>query len=758
MNKIATCLISGLVFVSLFLLCNRSYCQSDFKLTVEKIAAEEKQNFIERSAKKFTNTDGYRTIAASGNFDVNYYRCEWEIDPAIRFIKGKVTSYFTITSSTDNIIYDLSDTLTVDSITYHGNQLLYRRMGNDALQLQFPFVLSLGNVDSVSIYYQGVPRLSLGIHSFTQALHNGAPIIWTLSEPYGAKEWWPCKNELDDKADSIDVMITNPASYQASSNGVLTQEVISNGSKLSVWKHRYPIASYLVAMAVSNYIVIKDSVLIAGKQMSLVDYVYPENEPDFSANLYFLKYELNLFGEKFGDYPFAKEKYGLTEFGLNGGMEHQTNSFVGSAGNSLNSHETGHQWFGDKITCGNWQNIWLNEGFASYCQVLYFEDADKAFYIQTLVALIKSITSLPNGSVWVDDTTNSSRIFDTRLSYYKGCYLLHMLRGELGDSVFFSGIRRYLNDPLLKYNFAKTEDLQRNLEQESGKSLSSFFQNWFYRQGYPIYSVQWTQDSSNNAYLKIHQTTSDSSVSFFDMPVPVQFKNNNRDTIIVFNNKQNNQAFLANPGFRADTAIFDPEYWLLCHNSITHINCAEVNDSKIFPFYNIQWTQNSNNWTYVDISQTNSAATGEAASIPLYLHFSGNGKDTVIVIKNPGARYYFWLNTGFKATNAFVTTSCLMSTNYALTSQASSTASNEIKIYPVPVTNNLLNISLKNPTDKHFTATLFNAAGQLIYQRKFDTPGKDELFTLPANYLPRGVYIIKLRSETAINLSKKIIN
>lgn len=749
-----------LLFSILFLLVTAHHhaaAQTGADLNTEKFAQEEKNTFMHLAPASRDGIAPSRVSMASTDFDINFYRCEWEIDPAVRFIKGKVTSYFTITSSTDKIIFDLSDTLTVDSIMYHGLPLTFQRIGGDGLQLQFPTVLSVGQKDSVSIYYNGVPRNYTSFRPFVQSTHNGNPVLWTLSEPFGAKEWWPCKNGLNDKTDSIDVLITNPASYQASSNGILTQETINNGSKLSVWKHRYPIATYLIAMAVSNYIVVKDSILVGGNSMPLADYAYPENTADFAGQLPFTKYILTLYNGLFGDYPFAKEKYGFTQFGANGGMEHQTNSFVNYPSNALVAHESAHQWFGDKITCGSWHDIWLNEGFATYCEVLVFENTNKNYFYLTLTALISSITSQPNGSVWVNDTTNASRIFDTRLTYYKGCYLLHMLRWKLGDDVFFSGLRRYLNDPLLKYNYAKTGDLQRNLEQESGQNLSSFFQNWFNNQGYPVYDLKWTQDSTNNLYITINQSTSDSSVSFFDMPVSIQFKNTTRDTIIVFNHTHSGQTFLANPGFRADTAIFDPYNWILCHSAVTHTGCGISSNDKTFPFYDIQWSQNANNWIFADIAQTNSAATAQADSIPLYFHFSGNGRDTILIIKNMGSHYSGWINAGFKVSNVFVSTSCLMSLNYTIASQTSNPVKNDIQIFPVPVINNLLNISLKNPSDKHLSVVLFNAAGQLMYQTKFDTPGKDELFTVPINNSAKGVYIIKLQSESAIRMSRKII-
>lgn len=756
--------ITALLAVTFFVLIEPASAQLPTGALIDSIANIEQKNFLRYTAgAQGSREQGYAGTVASDNFDVYFYRCEWEADPNIRFIKGKVTSYFTITSPSSSITFDLSDTLTVDSVTYRGVSINFQRVASDGLVLQFPLNLNSGQKDSVTIFYNGVPRSFTSFRPFVQTKtpvqYGGNPIVFTLSEPFGAKEWWPCKNGLTDKADSIDIVVTHPVNFQASSNGIMVQETTSGSNTTSYWKHRYPIASYLVAFAVTKFAVLKDTVLIGGKPMDLIDYAYPDPLviDFFTAQRPFTKKTLELYSRLFGDYPFAKEKYGFTNFENNGGMEHQTNSFVIGPTTTLIAHETGHQWFGDKITCGSWQDIWLNEGFATYCQVLYNQYIAPSGYLPLLNSYKNYITSLPDGSVWVDDTSSAARIFSGRLSYQKGGYLLHMLRWKMGDSAFFAGVRRYLNDPLLKYGYAKTADLQRNLEAQSGTNLSSFFQKWFYGQGYPIYAVDWKQDSSNNLLVKINQTTTHASVNFFDMPVPVQFKSSNRDTVIVFNHTANGQTFVTNPGFKADTAIFDPSLWLLAQGSAKQSSCTDdTGNDKLFPLYTIQWQQNANNWICLSVSQSNTDAVPATENIPLYLHFSGNGRDTVFEIKNIKYALSSWINIGFKATNVFINTSCLMSRYYQLVALAGNTAINDIKVFPVP-TINTINITLKNPSDRQLMLRLYSAAGQLLYQAKALTAGRDELFTIPSGNLARGVYILRMESESAIKLSRKII-
>ena len=513
--------------------------------------------------------EGKEATVASDNFDVKYYRCEWEIDPAARYITGRVTVYFVVSSPSTSITLDLMNPLVTDSVKQRGNLLSFTQPAG-GLQINFTSTINTGSLDSVSVYYKGVPA-NTGFGSFIQSTHSGIPVVWSLSEPYGARDWWPCKNGLDDKADSIDVIITNPVAYVAASNGLLQSEtVIAGGTKkVAHWKHRYPIASYLICMAITNYTVFNNSVQLGAINLPMQTYCYPESLTSFQAGTQNALDAMQLFHNYFGDYPFIKEKYGHVQFGWGGGMEHQTATFLVSTGESLVAHELGHQWFGDKITCGSWEDIWLNEGFATFLARFYMENKYPASIVSNRRGIVNSITSVTNGSVKVNDTTNVNRIFDGRLSYNKGSYLAQMLWFKLGDSAFFNGIRKYQNDPAVKYGFARTADLKRNLEEISGQNLTKFFDQWYIGEGYPSYHVQWSQVGSSNVKIKMNQTTSDASVSFFEMPVALKFKNASEEKTIVVDNKSNGEIFIRNIGFIPDTVLVDPEYWLISKNNTT---------------------------------------------------------------------------------------------------------------------------------------------------------------------------------------------
>jgi aminopeptidase N len=522
--------------------------------------------------------------AASNNFDVKYYRCEWELDPAVKYIKGEITVYFTTISPTQSIIFDLMDKLTVDSILQRG-KLLTNLHDNNELKINFPDPYNAGVLDSVSIYYQGIP-VNTGFGSFIQSTHNGVPVMWSLSEPYGSRDWWPCKNGLDDKADSIDIIIKHPIIYKAASNGLLQSEENMGVFVKTHWKHRYPIATYLICFAITNYTVFNNAVQLGNVLLPMQTYCYPESLASFQAGTQNVLDALQLFHNKFGDYPFIKEKYGHVQFGWGGGMEHQTSTFIVSINENLIAHELAHQWFGDKITCGNWQDIWLNEGFATHLASFYMENKYPLSVMANRKAGIDFITSQLGGSVKVDDITNVNRIFDGRLSYTKGSHLLYMLRWILGDAVFFKAIQAYQNDPALQYGFATTADLKKNLEKTSGKNLTNFFTDWYEGQGYPSYKVQWSQLGSGYVRIILSQTTSHPSVTFFALPLALQFKKGDIQKTIVLDNKFSGEIFIKNIGFDPDEVVIDPEYWLITKNNTSDKlieNVADKNNVQIFP-------------------------------------------------------------------------------------------------------------------------------------------------------------------------------
>jgi aminopeptidase N len=537
--------------------------QTDFSSTICKSNCSKHTTAIMRY--DFESNKEARDL--EGNFDIYYHRLEWQIDPNSLFISGTITTYFKSKVTDMNLLcFDFSDNLIPLQVLYHGSTTTYSIPGDNTIRVDLPVMLAIGEVDSLTISYEGVP-IATGFGSFKQGFHTGEPIIYTLSEPYGARDWWPCKQSLEDKIDSLDIFVTTPSQYVVASNGLLMSETIVGVNKIFHWEHHYPIATYLIAVAVTNYDRFVDYIdLPSGDTIEVHNYVYPENLAQWQNMTSSTYAYMRFFSEKFGIYPFSDEKYGHAQFPWGGGMEHQTMSFMGGWSPGLISHELAHQWFGDKITCASWTDIWLNEGFATYLAALAQEEYYPANWEEFKAASIESIVSLPWGSVYVTDTTSAASIFDFRLIYQKGAMVLHMLRWVLGDDDFFEAVRNYLNDPLLAYSFVKTENLVSHLENQSSKDLTEFFEDWFYGEGYPTYTVAVIQ---NGGFLDItvNQFTSHNSVDFYEMPIPVKAYGDGTDTTYTLNHTFNGQSFMVEVPFIVDSIAFDPDLWLVSGNN-----------------------------------------------------------------------------------------------------------------------------------------------------------------------------------------------
>jgi aminopeptidase N len=269
-------------------------------------------------------------------------------------------------------------------------------------------------------------------------------------------------------------------------------------------------------------------------------------------------------------------------------MEHTTVSFMNSFGRSLIAHEMAHQWFGDKITCGSWKDIWLNEGFATYVAALVIENFDgQAAFVTEKNKMISNITSQTNGGVYLTDAelTDVNRIFSSRLTYNKGAMVLNMLRFKMGDVQFFQGVKNYLKDVNLAYKYAKTPDLQSHLEAVYGSSLTEFFNDWIYNQGYPIYSITAQNLGGGQAKLTVNQTQSDTSVSFFEMPVPVRvFGSGGQQLDLVLNNTSNGQSFTENVPFTITSVTFDPNKNIISKNNTATLGKEDfdLNASQLY--------------------------------------------------------------------------------------------------------------------------------------------------------------------------------
>ncbi len=518
--------------------------------------------------------------SSTSNYDIKYHRLEFEVDPPVIYIEGNVTTYFVPKNDLSSMVFDFRNNMTVDSAIYHGSIITHTFISTVELKVGFPSTIPAGTIDSVTIYYQGAPS-SGGFGAFetdNTTCSSQDTVMWTLSEPYGAKCWWPCKETLNDKIDSVDMFVTAPMKYHIAGNGLLIKRDTSGNKITDHWKHTYPIPAYLIAFAASEYSIYRDTIaLYNGGHLEVLNYVFPCDSAYAHTQTIKLDTVMNFFIGKFGPYPFEDEKYGHAQCRFGGGMEHTTMTFMGGWWYSVLIHELAHQWFGDKITCGSWHDIWLNEGFATYLEGLTCEQRIQttSFY-NWLSGKRTNILSSNYGSVYCNDTTSVSRIFNGRLSYNKGAYLLHMLRWIMGDTDFFTALHNYINDPALAYDYALTDDLKAHLETTADTSFTEFLDDWYYGQGWPDYDITWSVDvACNKLRVNIRQSHSTGGNTFFEMPVPVKFSNGSQDTTLIFN--QNNPVdtlFFRTVNFTPDDAAFDPDLWLCAKSTVIEESLA----------------------------------------------------------------------------------------------------------------------------------------------------------------------------------------
>ncbi len=500
-------------------------------------------------------------------YDVKYYKLDLTINHTSQTISGNITcNAKVVQSNVTEIYYDFINSMIVDSVLFNGNNTSFSR-GTNTVVVQTNTSLNQGDDFTTVVYYHGTPA-SGGFGSFKFSSQGGYPLIWSLSEPYGAKDWWVVKDTPADKADSADIWLTVSTSLTPVSNGNL-MEVVNNGNGTHTykWHVSYPIAPYLVSLAITNYALYTNYYHYSPTDsMPITHYLYPSSLNSNIPQLNKTPGMIEIFAERFGEYPFINEKYGHAQFGWGGGMEHQTISSMGGFGDGLIAHELAHMWYGDNITCKDWHHIWLNEGFATMGEGLIYEAWNGKAAYNSYIADEMYYAKFASGTIYVQDISSEWEIFNSYRTYSKACVVLHMLRGIVGDSTFFNILRTYSYDPSVAYGNAVTEDFQAIAENVSGLDLNYFFQQWIYGVNYPTYSVVWSKNSlGGNLYdlaLKITQS-SNSNPSFFTMPIQIKVNSSTGDTIItVFNNAQV-QNFNITVANEPISITVDPNNWIL---------------------------------------------------------------------------------------------------------------------------------------------------------------------------------------------------
>lgn len=737
-----------------------------------------------------------RTTGNSGtgaNIDVTYHRFEWYLNPdGVKNIQGSVTTYFKTTQDNVQIInFDFNKTSFNNTsliVKYHGNAVTrsFPTSGNvNILNITLPAALPNNRFDSVTIFYSGAPPAVSGqAEGFQQKTltGTGTSMYYTLSESYEDKDWWPCKADMQDKIDSTDFIITTPSAFRAAANGVLIKETTSGVNKIYNFKHRYPIASYLVAVAVAKYNVFnRGTVNIGGTNMAVDYYITIGRTPTATQlkTLDFVKQELVVFSEKFGDYPFKNEKYGMYEFGWGGGMEHQTFSAMSwgamsSAGTI--AHELMHQWFGDKVTFATWEHLWLAEGFAKYGEALAGELIPTSGINPVSVrnaAKTSANGSLSNYGCIVPKATiaNSNTLWSSNYGssvYDRGAMVVSMLRILVGDDIFFQACRNYLNDPLLAYGSAVTNDLQRHFEALlDGFDLTPFFDSFVRGNGYPSYTganaIKWWAAGSGHINIGVgNQTKSTGSdVTYYFTPIPIRVQGaGGKDTVIVVydrNGKVSKAGEGIGPGwgpvaqfyigFEPVTVSFDPFYMSLATGTVTQQQILALN------ILDFEVSKNKeNNKAVLSIEETN-----DVQSILLEKSLDGVHFENAGIMKKSSQNQYI-----FEDVNAFSVmfyrakiTDVSGKIIYSKTVKITGRETANFSILNNPVSGNIkINPLSQVASGSTINIQIFDIAGKKHLEKNQKVNG--DLIEIK-NKLQSGTYFLKISGNSHVEGSLKFV-
>lgn len=508
-----------------------------------------------------TDPPGGIILEAPEQTDVLHYDLDLEVRPRDRWIGGSNT--ITVTSLSDGLstfTLRLRDNFKIPALRVDGVDATWTRLDYATIEIDLGRSIPAGENFTVYIEYNGKPA-SDGFGS----VDFSGDRMWTLSETWYAYTWVPLKDINADKA-TADLRFTVPSALTAASNGRLVSvDDLGDGRRTFHWKTEYQTAPYLFSCTVADFVQYDRKWTYGDIEMPTQFFIWPEDDyPDYRNVWFESENALTVFSDWYGLYPFVNEKYGIAEFGWGGGMEHQTCTSQGSFGRSVTVHELAHQWWGDNVTCETWHDIWLNEGFATYSEAIYYEKISDDPAAALLSAMQNRKPGSNSDSVYVYDDTDLGRIFQYSTTYLKGGWVLHMLRHIVGDDHFFEILAKFR----AKYegSVAITADFQEIAEEVYGGDLSWFFGPWVYERGSPSY--RWTMQNvkANGQWfleLTIEQLQSNDYPAF-KMPIDIVATIDGvKQTYIAWNAVREKQYYLFPTPNSATIVAFDPNEWIL---------------------------------------------------------------------------------------------------------------------------------------------------------------------------------------------------
>lgn len=505
------------------------------------------------------------SLSQSRTWNALSYKVWLQVLPSEEQIRGRVDILARNRSGQpqSSLRFDLL-TLSVDSVLADSLPADFQRPPR-FVEVSLPTPVDPGETTGVTIYYHGTPvNDGFGGFFFTPQ------VTYTIGEgihsnpPSMTRTWVPSFDRPDDKA-LFELTASVPAPWTVASNGLLTEQ--SGSDTLTFrWRSRFPMATYLFAFASADYDTFRQDVVLApGDTVPVVNYVYPDRMTAARFDYSVVPDALRFFSQRFGRYPF--EKYGTALTPCQGAMEHQTLTTISDAlvdgtgrWQLVFVHELAHQWWGDLVTLRSWEDIWLNEGFATYCEALFEEHTFGRKSMQRLLDRYASDYFAVLGKRGAFPIHAPDYMWGPTV-YYKGAWVLHMLRFVVGDSVFWQSLRTYRQ----RYAFgnATIRAFESVVEETYGSDLRWFFDEWLYMPGHPVLALEWHESDPGVVCLTIRQEQAVGPL--FRMPLEVGLTGLHGETHLdtVWIQSQTDTFRLQTHLDQVRRVILDPNGWLL---------------------------------------------------------------------------------------------------------------------------------------------------------------------------------------------------
>lgn len=600
------------------------------------------------------------TIAnlAEDNYDMKYLKFDIHMSDTSVYVSGNVTTRAVVTATTMPVyVFELDTTLVIDSAFVDGIMLPATATGGFVRSITLPSALAAGTLFTAKVYYHGLPPGGGGgfFNGITHAVSSGGThMVYTISDPYVAKNWWPCKQSIQDKIDSVDMYVTVPANVVDGSNGLLVNVDMTStpGYWQYHWHTAYPIDYYLISVAISRYAEYKSYMhFTASTDSMLIQNFFTDTatfNPAYKANFDSIGQFVDYFSSLYGRYPFWKEKYGVCYTTLPGGMEHQTMTTIGVPNTYIIAHELGHQWFGDNVTYQDWRDVWLSEGFATYTESLFYEHFWSAAAAKShRQGLLSLATSNPCGRVIVTDTTNADSLFNQTTVYNKAQAVVRMLQYIApSDSVFFAVLKNYQQTYAMGH--ASTANLKALAEAAYGVALDTFFNQWVYGRGHPLFRVSWNQ-SGSTVWVKLIQTQScPSYTSHFSTPLELELRGTGIDTFIKVYNTLDTQIYTFTCSAPITNVYLNPNVWTILKQlgattHDTHLGVGLVpgsNGIRVYP------NPSGNSWQVDNVADNAEIMLTNVGGEVLWRGRSVQGEAMVPGNKLPAGNYFLIIADG----------------------------------------------------------------------------------------------------------------